>query len=130
MTFFTDSWYQPPERLAIAQVTLDNNSPLTLSVTVKSFYMYDIYFDKAYIKDQYQLPLLPPVEITAEWMQVEDDEERASSYYTMRFLGELPGGSEKIITLNFNTTLPSGNYAVWLHTERYQTFFSPYFNIP
>lgn len=127
--FFRDPWYQPAERLAFTKVTVDNTNPLTLSLTMKSFYMYEIYFDQASIKDQHELSLLPPVELKPEWVTAEDSR-RTELYYTQRFLGQLPGGSEKVITLDFNTTLPTGNYAVWIHTMRYHTFVSPLFTIP
>ena len=129
MTMFVSGDLFAPERLVITKVKVDNTNPLTLSLTMKSFYIYNIYFDKAYIKDEYQLPLPTPVEIKAEWITVQENE--GAPYETMDFLGQLPGGSEKVITLNFDTTLPSGNYAVWLHTYRTtQTFASPNFAVP
>ena len=126
ITFFSfDPFYEVPERMVVTQVSLSSTNPLILSLNVKSFYSLEIDFVEACVKDHNQVTL---ASIEAMWIIAEVNE--WGPVHRMQFLGQLPGGSEKVLTLNFNTTLPSGNYHVWLRSRRYNTFVSPYFTIP
>ncbi len=124
MSVFSDPFYEVPERIVITQIALSNTNPLTLSLTAKSFYSREIDFVEAQIKDADQATV---ASIEAKWVTVEYNEWGPVS--RMQFIGQLPGGSEKTLTFDFNTTLPSGNYSVWLSSRRYYTFVSPQFTI-
>jgi len=114
-----------PERMTITQASVDRADPLTVSLRMKSFYSNTIYFEEACIMDDNQTTL---ASIEAYWITVEDGE--SLPYQTPQYVGKLPGGSDEILTLNFNTTLPSGIYAVRLRTHNWAFFVSPAFIIP
>jgi hypothetical protein len=124
MSVFFDPSYEAPERMVITQVSIDSTNPLILSLNVKSFYSVEIDFVKACIKNPNEATF---ASIEATWITSEDERGQVQ---TMQFLGQLPGGSEKTLTFYFNTTLPSGNYSMWLQSRRYYTFASSYFVIP
>jgi hypothetical protein len=115
----------PPERMSLTNLSVTSTNPLTLSLDAKSFYMIEIYFDQAYIKDCNQITVASII-----GKEVEVQKPNTSPYWTFQFVARLPAASEKILTLNFNTTLPSGEYSVWLHSYRQQTFTKLYFNLP
>jgi uncharacterized membrane protein (DUF485 family) len=115
----------PPERMSLTNVSVIATNPLTLSLNAKSFYMTEIYFDRAYIKDPDQTTVASII-----GKEVEVQKPNSSPYWTFQFVARLPAASEKALTLNFNTTLPSGEYSVWLHSYRQQTFTTLYFNLP
>ncbi len=115
----------PPEKMAITNVLVTATSPLILSLDAKSFYMAEIWFDNAYVKDCNQTTV---ASIIGEMVEVQKP--NASPYWTFHYAARLPAASEKILTLNFNTTLPSGEYSVWLHSYRQSTFTTLYFSIP
>ncbi len=115
----------PPERMAIINVSLISTNPLVISLDAKSFYMADIWFDYACVKDCNQTTV---GSIIGE--MVEAQKPNSTPYWTFQFAARLPAASEKILTLNFNTTLPSGEYSVWLHSYRQSTFTTLYFSIP
>jgi hypothetical protein len=106
-------------------VSVNNTNPLILSLNVKSLYSVEIDFVEACVEDGKQVTV---ASIEGTWVTVEVNEWGPVS--RMKFVGQLPGGSEKTLTFNFNTTSPSGNYSVWLHSRRYYPFVSPYFAIP
>lgn len=115
----------PPERMSLTNVSVKTTNPLTLSLNSKSFYMTEIYFDEAYVKDYNQITV---ASIIGKEVMVQKP--NTSPYWTFQFVARLPATSEKILTLNFNTTLPSGEYSIWLHSYRQQTFTTLYFNLP
>jgi hypothetical protein len=115
----------PPEKMAITNVSLIGTNPLILSLDAKSFYMAEIWFDNAYIKDCNQTTV---ASIIGEMVEVQKP--NATPYWTFQFAARLPAASEKVLTLNFNTTMPSGEYSVWLHSYRESTFTTLYFAIP
>jgi hypothetical protein len=115
----------PPERMVITNVSVTATNPLILSLNAKSFYMAEIWFDNAYVKDYNQTTVASII-----GKEVEVQKPNSSPYWTFQFAARLPAASEKILTLNFNTTLPSGEYSVWLQSYRERTFTILYFNIP
>ncbi len=127
--FLLPTLYDPirgvPERMIITQASVDRADPLTVSLRMKSFYSNTIYFVEAWIMDDNEIKL---ASIEAYIITVENGE--SGPYQTMHYVGKLPGGSDEILTLNFNTTLPSGNYAVRLRTHNGAVFVSPTFTIP
>jgi hypothetical protein len=125
MSVFWDPLYEAPERLVITHVSVNSTYPLILSLNVKSLYSVEIDFVEACVKNDKQVTV---ASIEGTWVTVEIDEWGPVS--RMQFVGQLPGGSEKTLTFNFNTTSPSGNYSVWLYSRRYYTFVSPHFAIP
>jgi hypothetical protein len=124
ITVPVDPFHEVPERMVITQVSLDETNPLVVSLRAKSFFSLDIHFVWAWIKDSNEVTF---ASIEATWVTKVYD---SGPIQTMQFLGELPGGSEKTLTFDFNTTLPSGNYSVWLRSHNYYTFVSPYFTTP
>ena len=115
----------PPERMAITDVSVTATNPLILSLNAKSFYMAEIWFDNAYVKDCNQTTVASII-----GKEVEVQKPNSTPYWTFQFAARLPAASEKTLTLNFNTTLPSGEYSVWLHSYRQQTFTTLNFSIP
>jgi len=115
----------PPERIAITNVSVAATDPLILSLNAKSFYMAEIWFDQAYVKNCNQTAV---ASIMGEMVEVQ--EPNSTPYWTFQYVARLPAASEKTLTLNFNTTLPPGEYSVWLHSDRKSTFTTLYFNIP
>jgi hypothetical protein len=127
--FLLPTLYDPiigvPERMTVTQASVDRADPLTVSLRMKSFYSNTIYFEEACIIDDNQTTL---ASIEAYWITVEDGE--SLPYQTPQYVGKLPGGSDELLTLNFNTTLPSGIYAVRLRTHNWAFFVSPAVIIP
>ena len=115
----------PPEKMAITNVSLTSTNPLVLSLDAKSFYMADIWFDYACVKNCNQTIV---ASIIGEMVEVQKP--NSTPYWTFQYAARLPAASEKILTLNFNTTLSSGEYSVWLRSYRQSTFTTLYFNIP
>jgi hypothetical protein len=114
----------PPERMALTNVSVTNTNPLILSLNAKSFYMAEIWFDQAYIKDCNQTTLASII-----GKEVEVQKPNSSPYWTFQFVAKLPPASEKTLSLEFNATLPSGEYSVWLHSYRQGTFTTLNFSI-
>jgi hypothetical protein len=94
MVVFVSGDFFAPERLAITKVRVDNTNPLTLSLNMKSFYIYDIYFGYASIKDKNEIPLVPAVEIISDWI-VGDYDAWGEPVWTIDWLGKLPGAQKK-----------------------------------
>jgi hypothetical protein len=117
---------QQTEKLAITNFEVDSSSPLKISVDVKSFYYYEIDFDTAFIKACNQTIV---AQINSNWVESTKADSMGYQYITMNFLYKLPPGNEKTLVFNFNTTLPSGNYAFWLSTHRQGGFISFNFKI-
>jgi len=90
-----------PLRSEITQVTVVDTSPLVLSLTVKAITSRDTRIEGALIYDS-----------TSEVVAVTPFDDRA--WIEGLALAELPGGSEISLTLDFNTSLPSGDYLVRL----------------
>jgi hypothetical protein len=105
--------FLPPEKIAITNVSLDSTNPLTFSVKAKSFYRYDICFSSAVVEDS---NLTAVASINSEWVYAKDSS--GQTYSTMKFIYVLPPGAEQILTFNFNTTLPAGNYIFMLCSDR------------
>jgi len=122
----------PPERMAITNVSVTATNPIILSLNAKSFYMADIYFDNAYINDCNQSTT---ASIIGKMVEVQNSAVNPANwpgypYWTFQFAARLPAASEKILTLNFNTTLPSGEYTVLLHSYRQNTNITLPFTVP
>jgi hypothetical protein len=122
----------PPEKMSLTNVSVTTTNPLILSLNAKSFYMAEICFDEAHIKDSSQTTV---ASIIGKMVEVQNSSGNPSNwpgypYWTFQFVARLPAASEKILTLNFNTTLPSREYSVLLHSYRGQAFTTLYFRIP
>ena len=122
----------PPERMAISDVSVIATNPLILSLKAKSFYMAEIWFDNAYVKDHNQNTV---ASIIGKEVEVQNSTDNPANwpgypYWTFKFAARLPAASEKILTLDFNTTIPSGEYSIWLHSYRQGTFTTLHFSIP
>ena len=102
--FFSAPWY--PMRSEITQVTVVDNSPLVLSVGVKAITSRDSRIDGAFVTNNNDELVAETSFDDREWVEHGDFEGLA--------LAVLPAGSEITLTLNFNATLPSGNYQVKL----------------
>ncbi len=114
--------FDPYERMTVTQVSVDSANPLTLTVSAQSMYSHDITIVAASVEDNDQCRF---AYIEGKW-DPPDSEGMSHTFYA---LGELPAGSEKTFALNFNKTLPAGNYRVGLVT-RHSVYYSPYFTIP
>ena len=95
-----------PLRSEITQVTVVDTSPLVLSVGVKAITSSDSKIEQAIVINSHN-------EIVAE---TSFDDRKWIEYGSFKglALAVLPAGSETTVTLDFNTTLPSGCYLVRL----------------
>jgi hypothetical protein len=114
-----------PLRSEITQVTVVNTGPLILSLNVKAITSRDTRIDSALILSQDDNLV---TEYNLEPIIVVDYYKHTQTYVDQPIC-ELPGGSEITLTLNFNTTLPSGNYTVRLSSWGSNHGSSP-FTIP
>ena len=92
-----------PMRSEITQATVVDTNPLVLSLRVKALTSRDTRIESAFI--------LNSVNERVAQIPSEEEWEGVWGQFT---LAELPGGSEISLTLDFNTTLPSGDYLVRL----------------
>jgi len=93
------------ENDVIMQVSLDNTAPLTLSVKAKSNCSdLSVNIVGATVKNYNQTTV---AEYWGKWVNHHYGE-------FFDYICELPDyGSEKLFTLNFETTLPPGSYTLW-----------------
>jgi hypothetical protein len=106
------------------EVTMNDANPLILSVRVKSNCTDDIiYLVEARIEDYNQTTVAV---YRGEWVGGRDGYRRP--------ICVLPDfGSEELLTLNFETSLPSGNYTLWFCSRAdvvIYPFAHAYFTIP
>jgi len=106
-SFAISSSPAPPLRSEITQLTLVDTDPLILSVNVKAITSRDSLIDTAWIYNDNNTSV-------AQWFNEES---------------VLPAGSEITLNLNFNTSLPSGNYTLSFSTWHVTHDSSP-FTIP
>ena len=95
-----------PMRSEITQVTVVDTNPLVLSVSAKAITSGDSRIDQAIILNSNN-------ELVAE-TSFDDRERMEYGGFKGLALAILPAGSEITLTLNFNNTLPAGNYLVRL----------------
>jgi hypothetical protein len=93
-----------PMRSEITQITVVDDSPLVLSLTVKAITSRDTRIDSALVLDSDDA-------IVASYCNEEVMVEGVSTFEPICVLS---GGSEITFTVDFSTTLPSGNYLVKL----------------
>jgi hypothetical protein len=107
----------PKENEVAFQVLVDSSNPLVLSVNVKSSYRKDIKFLSGYIQDSKMTNV-------AQWPRAESIGSAYDVYAPAPIT--LPANSERTFTLDFNTTLPSGIYTLWLlsNYKKDMKFFS------
>jgi len=102
----------PPNEndLVIEEITMSSDNPLILSVKVKSNCTHaHIWMNEALIKDYNQTTV---AEYWGEWRYSEGPNGQEQTYVLP--ICELSDfGSEETLTLNFETSLPSGNYTLW-----------------
>lgn len=115
------------QKVAISNFRVDNTNPLTCAVDAKSFSYYEIDFDSAFIKAANRTIV---AQISSNMIEAPVLDDMGHQYMTMNFLYTLPPGDEQTLNFNFNTTLPSGNYAFWLSTYERGGFISFNFTIP
>ena len=108
-----------PVRSEITQVTVVDDSPLVLSLSVKSITSRDSRIVSAYVDDSNGT-------LVASFC---NEEIMVNGCASPLPLCVIPTGSEKTFTVNFNTTLPSGEYLVLL-SSWYDNHGSSAFTIP
>jgi hypothetical protein len=101
---FTPMYF--PMRSEITQVTVVDNSPLVLSVGVKAVTSSNSRIDQAIVINSDNGIVAETSFDDREWVEYGGFKGLA--------LAVLPAGSEITLTLDFNTTLPSGSYLVRL----------------
>lgn len=99
---FTPMYF--PMRSEITQVTVVDDSPLVLSLCVKAITSRDTRIDSALILDS------TDTLVASYW----NEEIMVKGAWTFEPICVLPAGSEITVTVDFNTTLPSGDYLVRL----------------
>jgi len=117
-----------PEKddLLIEEVSVNTFDPLVLTVGMKSLYHLDIEFDQGYIQDENQT-VIAQCPRTVPYGSVSDGRGHSVQHFIVFIL---PANSEETVTLNFNTTLPSGNYRLTLQPSFGYALHSDYFTIP
>jgi hypothetical protein len=108
-----------PMRSEITQVTVVDASPLVLSLTVKAITSRDTRVDSAFILDSDDT-------LVGSYC---NEEIMVKGVSTFEPICVLPAGSEITVSLDFNTTLPSGCYLVRLSSWHDNHGESP-FTIP
>ena len=108
-----------PVRSEITQVTVVDDSPLVLSLSVKSITSRDSRIASAYVIDSNHT-------LVASFC---GEEIMVNGCASPLPLCVIPTGSEKTFTVNFNTTLPSGEYLVIL-SDWYDNHGRAHFTIP
>jgi len=108
-----------PLRSVITQVTVVDDSPLVLSLGVKGITSRDSRIDSAFILNSSDI-------IVASCF---NEEIMVNGVWTFEPIFVLPAASEIAVTLDFNTTLPSGEYLVRLSSWHESHGESP-FTIP
>ena len=109
-----------PMRSEITQVTVVDTNPLVLSVDVKALTSRDSIIYGANVMNSNDV-------IVAE---IFEREYIVSKNWRGLATAILPSGSEITLTLDFNTTLPSGNYVIRLHGGMHDNHGSSPFTIP
>lgn len=133
--------HYPGQREVILQVSVNNTEPLVLTVYMKSYFnssigdsigfmntwnsYTDIEFDDGYLQDENQT-VVAQCPRTVPYGSSSDGRGHSVQHFIVCFL---PANSEKTVTLDFNTTIPSGKYRLMLSTHGYP-FNSEYFNLP
>ena len=106
-----------PLRSEITQVTLVDDSPLVLSLCVKAITSRDTRIECALILDSNDTL------VASYW----NEEIMVNGVSTFQPICVLPAGSEITVTIDFNTTLPSGSYLIRLsawHHNHGESFFT------
>jgi len=124
-------WIQPmwgPEKdeLLIERVSVNTIDPLVVTVNLKSLYRLDTEIDQGYIQDDNQT-VIAQCPRTVPYGSVSDGRGHSVQHFIVFIL---PANSEETVTLNFNTTLPSGNYRLTLQPSFGYALHSDYFTIP
>jgi hypothetical protein len=107
-----------PLRSEITQVTVVDVDPLVLCLDVKAITSRDTRIDSAFILNNNDIVAQVPSD--QEWVEWAE----RGQFFT---LADLPSGSEISLTLDFNTTIPSGYYLVRLsswHNNHGESFFT------
>ncbi len=106
-----------PLRSEITNVSVVSNNPLVLSVDVKALTSRTTKIDGAGIVNDNRTLILHTDFDEREWFEHKD--------YTGLALAVLPGCSEITVTLNFNITLASGTYLLYMWEDNHgSSFFS------
>jgi hypothetical protein len=108
-----------PLRSEITQVTVVDDNPLVLSLCVKAITSRDTRIDSAFILDRNDTL------VASYW----NEEIMVKGVSTFEPICVLPAGSEITVSVDFNTTLPSGGYLVRLSSWHDNHGESP-FTIP
>ena len=108
-----------PLRSEITQVTVVDTSPLVLSFNVKAITSRDTRIDSALVLDSNDTI------VASFW----NEEIMVKGDWTFEPVCVLPAGSEITVTVDFNTTLPSGDYLLRLSSWHDNHGESP-FTIP
>jgi hypothetical protein len=114
------------DELLIEKVSVNNIDPFVLTVDMKSLYYLDIEFDRGYVQDGNQTVVAQCLR-NVPYGSVSDGRGHSVQHFIVCIL---PANSEKTVTLNFNTTLPPGNYRLTLQTSFGYSLYSDYFTIP
>jgi len=113
------------EGLLIKDVSLDAVDPLVLTVNLQSSINRDVEFDHGYIQDE-SLTVVAQCQRNVPFGSVSDRRGHWVQYFVVCVL---PANSEETIFLNFDASLPSGNYRLTLNRNDY-ALPSDYFAIP
>lgn len=126
LSFEPISWGPEQGELLIEEVSVSAADPLVLTVKMKSLYHLDIEVVHGYIDDGSQT-VVAQCPRTVPFGSVSDGRGHSVQDFIVCIL---PANSEKTVTLNFNTTLPSGNYRLTLQPRFGYTLYSDYFTTP
>ncbi len=114
------------ERIALNNVSVSGNNPLILIANMTSFHHSEIEFSYGYIQDKNQTVVAQCLR-EVPYGSSADGRGHWSQHYVVCVV---PANSTAQVSLNFNTTLPSGNYCLKLGYWSYSALYSDYFTIP
>lgn len=124
--FFEPVAWGPPFQTKISiDVLINSSNPLVLTANMSSLSSADIAIESGYIQDQNHT-IVAECPRTVSFGSVTNHHGLWAEHFIVCVL---TANSTKIVTLNLNTTLPSGNYSLKFYTHG-TTFYSNYFIIP
>lgn len=117
----------PKESEVTLEVSMNSTDPLILSVNMKSLYHENIKFFSGYVQNSRKknVAKCPQTETIGSAI-----DGRTGRPLTIMGVCTLPALSERMLTLNFNTKLPSENYTLLLDSDTGKKVRSSIFTIP
>ncbi len=122
--FIEPAWGPPFQTKISVDVSISSSNPLVLTANMSSISYTDIAIESGYIHDQNHT-IVAECPRTVSFGSVTNHHGLWAEHFVVCVL---TANSTKIVTLNFNTALSSGNYSLKFYTHG-TVFYSNYFTI-